>query len=152
MNAGTTVQYTTGRAGLPAAATVRRWVAAALHGRKGARSVTVRFVDNEESQSLNCEWRGKRRPTNVLAFPYSGAARLRGGQLGDLVICVPVARAEALAQHKPFKAHCAHLAVHGVLHLLGHDHDNDTEAERMEAMETAVLHRLGYPDPYTPIP
>ncbi len=126
----------------PTAARVRRWVAAA---RAGAAEITVRIVGAREGRSLNRRFRGKDYATNVLAFPYGR----RGGALaGDVVLCAPVIAREARDQAKDLTAHYAHLTVHGVLHLRGHDHHEAREAERMERAERAILRRLGYPDPY----
>ncbi len=126
----------------PAAARVRRWVAAA---RPGASEITVRIVGAREGRSLNRRFRGKDYATNVLAFPYgrNGAALS-----GDVVLCAPVIAREAREQAKDLTAHYAHLTVHGVLHLRGYDHHEAREAERMERAERAILRRLGYPDPY----
>jgi probable rRNA maturation factor len=138
-----TVQYAVGAATLPKAATLRRWVRAAAD-RDAA--VTVRFVGKREAQTLNALYRGKEYATNVLAFVYDEAARIEG----DVVLCAPVLRQEARAQGKDLAEHCAHLVVHGMLHLQGYDHDSDRAARAMEARETAVLAALGVPDPYAP--
>jgi len=135
-------------------------------------ALTIRIVDAAESRRLNRTWRGKDKPTNVLSFPYqdpgpvsrvSGQSRtarvLRAPAqdprpetqdlpLGDLVICAPVVAREARAQGKEGRAHWAHMVVHGVLHLLGFDHENDRDARIMEAREVATLKRIGYADPY----
>lgn len=104
---------------------------------------------------LNRTWRGKDKPTNVLSFPSGDfvANRLDATasaepSLGDLAICAPVVAREAREQGKPVKAHWAHMVVHGVLHLLGHDHEDDGEAEVMEAREVAILGTFGYANPY----
>jgi probable rRNA maturation factor len=105
-------------------------------------------VDEEESRSLNRDYRGKDRPTNVLSFPSSAPAFVGTDLLGDLVICVPVVRREAVEQGKGERAHWAHMVVHGVLHLLGHDHQNSAERLVMERLEKEILASLGFPDPY----
>lgn len=110
--------------------------------------ITVRVVDLEESQRLNRLYRGKNRPTNVLSFPFESPAHIQCHLLGDLVICLPVVRAEAKAQSKTFDAHWAHLLVHGTLHLLGFDHQEEGEAKKMEALEIAVLERFQINNPY----
>ncbi len=139
------VQYGVASAALPAPATLRRWAkAAAAAGR--AATVTLRFVGKREGQTLNAHFRGKEYATNVLAFAYDGSARIEG----DIVLCVPVVREEARAQGKPLADHCAHLVVHGMLHLQGYDHDTVRAARMMEARETAILAALGVPDPYAP--
>ena len=138
-----TVQYAVARTGLPVPATLRRWAAAALEGDVRA---TLRFVGLDEGRTLNAIYRGKEYATNVLTFVYDDAVPLAG----DIVLCVPVLRREARAGGKTLRAHCAHLVVHGMLHLQGHDHASPREAGRMEARETALLASLGYADPYAP--
>ncbi|HSM11550.1 MAG TPA: rRNA maturation RNase YbeY [Lysobacter sp.] len=140
------------RKGVPAAASFRKWAAAALAGRAGEAELAIRVVDEDEGRSLNRQYRGKDRPTNVLSFPADLPEGLPEGVtlplLGDLVICAPVVEREAREQGKPLAAHYAHLTVHGVLHLLGWDHENDRDAERMEQREREILARLGIGDPY----
>ncbi len=125
---------------LPGPAALRRWARAAADG---AATVTLRFVGKREGQTLNALYRGKEYATNVLAFLYD-AARIEG----DIVLCAPVVREEARAQGKTLADHCAHLVVHGMLHLQGYDHDTVRAARTMEARETAILATLGVPDPY----
>lgn len=109
--------------------------------------LSVRLVDNAESAELNGEWRDKPYATNVLSFPAE--VSLPGlVVLGDLVICMPIVAQEAQAQGKTLAAHVEHMIVHGVLHLLGHDHIGDDEAERMESIERRVMADLGHDDPY----
>jgi len=136
-----TVQYGVAPATLPAPAALRRWARAAA---ERAASVTVRFVGQREGRALNAVYRGKKHATNVLAFVYDVSPRVEG----DIVLCAPVLRAEARAQGKTFADHCAHLVVHGMLHLQGYDHDTARAARAMEARETAILAGLGIPDPY----
>jgi probable rRNA maturation factor len=136
----------------PAAAEFRRWVAAALAGRRDWAEVSVRVVDADEGRALNKRYRDRDRPTNVLSFPAELPPDIGPPLLGDLVLCEPVVLAEAAAQHKPAVAHWAHLTVHGVLHLIGFDHQTDAEAAVMEAIEVEVLAGLGYPDPYAVAP
>ncbi len=125
-----------------------RWVRAALAGRREAAAVSVRIVDAEEGRALNAQWRGRDAPTNVLSFPAELPEELGIPLLGDLVLCTPVVRREAAEQGKAEADHWAHLVVHGVLHLLGMDHQHDAEAEAMEAAEREVLAGLGIADPY----
>jgi probable rRNA maturation factor len=146
------VQYATPRRGVPHRRSIERWLRAAL---RRAASVTVRFVGLAEAAALNSDFRGRRKPTNVLAFSYAGpdpgGEGRRGrspGLRGDIVICPQVIRSEARAQRKSTQAHYAHMVVHGALHLQGFDHHTDREAEIMEARERAILSGLGYPDPY----
>ena len=132
----------------PSAEDFRRWVAAALKERHSDTEVSIRIVDSAESQTLNHQYRGKDKPTNVLSFPTDFPAGVEVPLLGDLVICQPIVEQEAAEQHKLLSAHWAHLTIHGTLHLLGYDHIEDTEADIMEAMETKILTTMGYPPPY----
>ena len=133
----------------PSAKRMALWAAAAA-GVKGRHAeLAIRIVGKRESRRLNAHWRGKDYATNVLSFPVEGLPPvIRPRPLGDLVICAPVVAAEALEQGKTQSAHWAHMVVHGVLHLLGHDHEQDAEAVRMERLERRILARLGFPDPY----
>lgn len=136
-------------AGIPAPASLRSWAAAALGRERG--ELNIRIVGDAESRSLNKAWRGKDKPTNVLSFqgePELGALPDGAPMLGDLVICAPLVAREAAEQGKAPRAHWAHMVVHGCLHLLGHDHEHEPEALRMEALEIRILKRLGFPDPY----
>ena len=141
---------------LPGVEALSRWVAATLAaharvtGQSGAAApeLTIRLVDDAESQALNRDYRGKNRPTNVLSFPFEAPPGIDLPLLGDLVISHPVMRREARQQHKPLADHYAHLVIHGTLHLLGYDHIDEAEAEIMEAIERAVLDGFGIPDPY----
>lgn len=140
-------------AAVPSRAALRRWAGVALE--RDAR-VTLRLVGRAEGERLNARYRGKPYPTNVLTFVYDDVTSELAGHVttdpgpvaGDLVLCVPVVRREAREQGKTFTAHCAHLVVHGMLHLQGYDHDTERTARRMEAHETALLAVLGIPDPY----
>jgi probable rRNA maturation factor len=124
-------------AGAPPATLLRRYA------RETSRAdITLRIVGRTESQKLNQRFRKKNYPTNVLSFPYG-----RGS--GDIVMCHPVIAREARQQGKTLRAHYAHLVVHGVLHLRGHDHLRKTDAARMERAEIRILRRLGFSDPYT---
>ena len=140
------VQRRVTAAGVPAPSTLRAWAMAALEGATPGE-ITIRVVAEEESAALNGKFRHKPYPTNVLSFPYESEA-LSEQVLGDLVICAPVVAREAVEQNKQPHAHWAHMVVHGVLHLLGHDHIQEEEAERMEMKERQILARLGFPDPY----
>jgi probable rRNA maturation factor len=104
----------------------------------------LRIVGRIEGRKLNLQYRGKDYATNVLTFSYPERPTLSG----DIVLCAPVVRKEARAQRIDLTAHYAHLVVHGMLHLLGHDHERDREAKAMERLETEIVTRLGYPDPY----
>ena len=146
------VGYALPRAGIPAAASFRKWVAAALAGRIREADLAIRIVDSEEGRALNRHYRGKDYATNVLSFPAELPEGLPKGVkfplLGDLVICAPVVAREANEQGKPRNAHYAHLTIHGCLHLLGMDHIDPREADAMEQLERDILAGLGVPDPY----
>lgn len=133
---------------VPAATRIRRWAKAVLDGRRERAELSIRIVGEAEGAELNRRYRHKSGATNVLSFPCDTAAGVEPDILGDLVICAPVVEREAHEQEKNGEAHWAHMVVHGTLHLLGHDHVKQEEAERMEALETEILARLGYPDPY----
>ena len=135
------MQYATTSRSVPPERDFRKWVRAALHGR--AR-VTVRVVGLTEGRALNREYRGKPGATNVLTFVLNDQSPYEG----DLALCAPMVSLEARAQRKALVAHYAHLTVHGVLHLQGYEHDNDEDALDMERLETRILKRLGYADPY----
>jgi probable rRNA maturation factor len=130
------------------------WAAAALEAveRPGA-AITLRVVDAEEGRALNRDFRGRDYATNVLSFPFAevppeAMAELGAPYIGDLAICAPVVAREAAEQDKAPVAHWAHMVVHGVLHLAGHDHRDEAEAEAMEARERTILAALGFADPY----
>ncbi|MGY3231991.1 putative rRNA maturation factor [Luteibacter sp. HA06] len=144
------VGYAAPRKGVPASASFRRWIEAALKGakRRKATEVSVRIVDTEEGQALNLQYRGRDYATNVLSFPVELPPGVNLPLIGDLVICAPVVAREAAEQGKKPADHWAHLTIHGTLHLLGYDHIDEAEAETMEALETKVLAGLGIADPY----
>lgn len=146
------VSYATPRRGVPSPASFRRWVAAALDWRIREADLSVRIVGEDEGRALNRHYRGKDYATNVLSFPAELPEGLPEGVrlplLGDLVICAPVVAREAAEQGKPLNAHYAHLTVHGALHLLGWDHEDEADAEAMEALECEILAGLGVADPY----
>jgi len=141
------VQYATDAAGLPGERDFRAWAAAALGSRSDAE-LTVRVVGRDESRRLNDRYRGKDAATNVLSFPADLPPGVDLPLLGDVVICAALVEQEAGEQGKDARAHWAHLTVHGVLHLLGHDHQSEHEAVEMEALETRILAALGFADPY----
>ncbi len=134
-------QYASTQTLLPTRAQFRQWAKAAL---RVDTEVTIRIVDETEGRELNKTYRGKDYATNVLTFPLTEEPYL----IGDIVICAPVVAAEAIAQNKPLEAHYAHLTVHGILHLHGYDHDIEAQAALMESLETAIVSKLGYADPY----
>ena len=158
------LSYAARRPWVPGRAKFSTWVEAALAGAARARGappaarslarsgsrvvVSVRAVGSARSRSLNLRFRGKDRPTNVLSFEGPGALPDGTRILGELVICVPVVAREAREQGKSAESHWAHMTVHGVLHLLGFDHELDREARKMAAREAQILDRLGFSDPY----
>jgi probable rRNA maturation factor len=124
------------------------WVEVALAGRRDEAELVIRIVDAAESQQLNRDYRGKDSSTNVLSFSAEIPEVVESALLGDLVICAEVVSTEAQQQGKLPKAHWAHMVVHGVLHLLGYDHQDDQQAFLMEELETEILMELGFDDPY----
>ena len=135
-------------ANLPSEADFQRWLDAAVLPFQEEAEVTIRLVDEAESNQLNLTYRGKDKPTNVLSFPFEAPPGLELPLLGDLVICRQVVEREAQEQGKPLMAHWAHMVVHGSLHLLGYDHIEDEEAEEMEQLERDIMQELGFADPY----
>ena len=130
---------------------IQTWVDAALEGLHQDKEIVVRIVDETESTWLNEQYRHKNGPTNILSFPFEmpdGVQDMDLNLLGDLVICAPVVASEAVEQHKTLEHHWAHMIVHGVLHLLGYDHIDDEDAERMESKEIAILKQLRINNPY----
>ena len=163
MKLAVTVQVASSRRGVPHARSFNRWAQAAcapyLPRSDRELALTIRVVGAAESRRLNRTWRSKDKPTNVLSFPAAPLAPGKNGvpsrfpakeysELGDLAICAPVVAREAKEQGKPAQAHWAHMVVHGVLHLLGFDHENDRDGDVMEAREVKILAQFGYSDPY----
>lgn len=138
--------------GLPQLHELEAWVAAVLarHPDESRNELTLRFVDSDESRTLNRDYRGRDTPTNVLSFPFEGPPGVELALLGDLILCHPVVSREATEQDKSLRNHYAHMVVHGTLHLLGHDHLEDDEADAMESLEREILAGLGIADPYMP--
>jgi probable rRNA maturation factor len=152
-----TVQFATGRRQVPSAQSLANWAKLAYwrglsRTKLRARTfdLTIRIVGALESRRLNREWRGKDKPTNVLSFPAApeSFSSMDEMPLGDLAICASVVAREAREQGKMARAHWAHMVVHGVLHLLGYDHEDDADAQRMEGEEVRILAQLGFEDPY----
>jgi len=137
---------------IPDEKTIHQWVSAALSGRKDNAELSIRIVDEDESTELNQQYRSKQGPTNVLSFPADLPEFIQESLqlplLGDLVICAPVVESEARQQNKSSKAHWAHMLIHGSLHLIGYDHIDDKDAEKMEQLETKILTSLNFPPPY----
>lgn len=133
---------------LPTVLQLTTWLNAVVKRFQESAEVTIRIVDNEESQQLNNDYRGKDKPTNVLSFPFEVPEGIELDLLGDLIICKQVVEREAQEQQKPLTAHWAHMVIHGTLHLLGYDHIIDEEAEEMEGLETEIMLELEFEDPY----
>lgn len=144
------IQFATSRRGVPHAIKLRKWAQQALPPKD--QPVCIRIVGTAESRKLNRKWRGKDKPTNVLSFSYSSPSAFSlqptASFLGDLVICAPVVAREAREQGKTLNAHWAHMVIHGILHLLGHDHVKNRDAIKMAAREVEILAQFGYQDPY----
>ncbi len=135
------IQIASNQINVPTRAQFRKWAKATI---RVDTEVTIRIVDEAEGRELNKMYRAKDYATNVLTFPLTEEPHL----MGDIIICAPVVATEAIAQNKPLEAHYAHLTVHGVLHLHGYDHEIEAQAELMESLETAIVCKLGYADPY----
>lgn len=133
---------------IPSRKDIETWLNAALDNIRHEVEVTVRVVNEHDSGELNERWRQASGPTNVLSFPADSDTRISPELLGDIVICATVIEKEALQQNKPVKSHWAHIVVHGALHLLGYDHVQDNDAEKMEALEIDILEKLGIDNPY----
>jgi len=130
---------------LPHAAALAEQAATRAIEPYGAGDVIILLTNDASVQDLNARFRAKDQPTNVLSFPAPETAR---PHLGDIALAFETCAREAAAQNKPLEHHLQHLTVHGVLHLLGYDHQSDAEAEEMEAMEREILSTLDVPDPY----
>ena len=131
--------------------TVKKAVLAAAKAVSTPRAeLAIVLTDDSAIRTLNRDWRGKNAPTNVLSFPAAASGKPRSAPLyiGDVVIAYQTVAREAAGECKPFNHHLAHLAVHGFLHLLGYDHENDRDADKMERLERKILKRLAIPDPY----
>ncbi len=135
-----TVQYASEEKNLPTRAQFRRWFSAAM---QGDMSLTLRIVDAEEGRELNKNYRAKDYATNVLTFVYDD-----NPVSGDVVMCAPVVAREAAEQGKDLLAHYAHMSIHAALHLQGYDHEVEDEAEQMEGLETSLMLKLRYKNPY----
>ncbi len=145
------LQIATAMPDLPPAADFETWARTALQD-ETRRGLVIRIVDEAESRQLNRDYRGRDNPTNVLSFPFEAPPEVPDEHLGDLVICAAVVRREAAEQGKVEAHHWAHMVIHGVLHLRGHDHQDDAQARIMENLETELLAGLGLPDPYMETP
>lgn len=144
------IQSTVDKTIYPAASLLRKWAKAALKAHRDSAEVTIRIIDQDEMTTLNSTYRGKAKPTNVLSFPFEmpEGIELDMPILGDLAICADVVNSEAQEQGKTAESHWAHMIIHGIFHLLGYDHETDSEAEEMEALEIQLMQRLNFANPY----
>jgi len=143
------IDYAVERQGLPKEPALRLWALAALLPEVAQAELGLRIVDEAEGRGLNRDYRAKDYATNVLTFALNEGDTLPGLPLfGDIILTAPVVAREAAEQGKPLFAHYAHLVVHSMLHLQGFDHQEEDEALAMETLETVIVKRLGYPDPY----
>jgi probable rRNA maturation factor len=140
--------YSTRRPWAPGPRLLTRWATAALTPLRKQWVLSIHVVGTMRSRSLNARYRSKDHPTNVLSFAGAGSAPDGRFFLGELVICAPLVALEARAQHKTLEAHWAHITIHGVLHLLGFDHEQRAQAKKMASREIQILDRLGISDPY----
>lgn len=143
MAADITIQFASEEPSVPGENEILNWARSALEEKEG--EITIRITDEDEMRSLNHRWRNIDSLTNVLSFPLHDAG---SPLLGDIAVCAPVLRQEAAQQGKAVNAHWAHIIIHGILHLMGYDHGDETDAEFMETKETAIMQDLGFPDPY----
>ena len=139
------IQYATKDPHAPSRPEFRKWIRSAL---KQDAEMVLRVVDATEGRDLNRNFRGRDYATNVLTFVYDNIDHPQS-LAGDIVLCAPIIESEASQQHKTLTAHYAHLTVHGVLHLQGYDHETDVDAAEMERLETHIVEKLGYKDPYS---
>ena len=144
------IQNETSSSNIPSATRLRAWARAAV-ATAAAGEITVRLVDEAESAELNRRFRGRMGATNVLAFAAEATLPMDAAELppiGDVVVCAPLVLREAAEQGRALEAHWAHIVIHGCLHLVGYDHQDDAQARLMESRERALLARFGFPDPY----
>jgi probable rRNA maturation factor len=146
-----TIQKATRNTPAPTAIQLRQWAKQVLKNKLSTAEMTIRIVAEKEMIALNSTYRHKNKPTNVLSFPFDmpKEVKLDIPLLGDIVICAAVVNEEAATQNKTTEAHWAHIVTHGVLHLLGYDHEVEADAVRMEAEEIKILQRQGFQNPYT---
>lgn len=148
MNLELELQIATQQDSVPSLESFIAWSEAALRDEKEQAELVIRLVDEDEIQKLNREYRGKDNSTNVLSFPSNLPEVVNSDLLGDLVICAPVVVRESQEQDKTLESHWVHMVVHGVLHLLGYDHQDEDDAQAMERLEREVMSGLGFQDPY----
>lgn len=144
------IQFATDKAIVPKRSLLKKWAEKALSSKIESAEVTLRIVNKAEMAELNLMYRQKHGPTNVLSFPFTIAddITLDIPFLGDIIICADVVNQEASEQNKSQDAHWAHIVMHGILHLLGYDHENDKDADIMERLEINLMENLGFENPY----
>lgn len=135
---------------IPSEQKIQQWLTVILPQFVPQAELTIRVVDEQESQYLNNLYRHKDKPTNVLSFPFESPIKMETPLLGDLIICKGIVEQEAKDQHKSLESHWAHMIVHGCLHLLGYDHIEEAEAQEMENIEIEIMTELGFTNPYEP--
>lgn len=145
-----TVQCVNRKTSIPDSKQFKIWAKAALQNQTPSGELTIRIVDEKEITTLNSTYRKKNKPTNVLSFPMELPEGIEFDikPLGDIVICAEVVKQEAKLQEKTEESHWAHMVVHGTLHLLGYDHENEIDADKMESLEINILKSLGFNNPY----
>lgn len=134
---------------VPVEAQFQAWAESACLDNEQDVVASIQVVSKNEIQRLNRQYRDQDKPTNVLSFPMELPDEVEMRLLGDLALCADVINEEAIMQGKDSLAHWAHMVIHGMLHLQGYDHVDDTEAEEMESIEIAILKKLGYTNPYS---
>ncbi len=151
MTLSVSVQFASAAKHLPERAQVRRWALAAHRRPDIDGEITIRYVDDKEGRTLNRDFRGKDYATNVLTFVHESSPfqpKTAQNYSADIVICAPVIAREAREQKKPVASHHGHMVLHGMLHAQGFDHENDTDAAAMEAIEISLLRRFRIKNPY----
>lgn len=145
------IQQATDQALAPKSSILRKWAKSALSKKIESAEITIRITDSHEMAELNSTYRHKEGPTNVLSFPFAipDEVELDIPLLGDIVICAEVVNREAEEQNKTQEAHWAHMVIHGIFHLLGYDHETDSDAAIMETLEIEMMQLLGFANPYT---
>ena len=133
---------------IPETKKLKTWAVEALKYKAQSAELTIRIVNKKEMSLFNQTYRKRVGPTNILSFPFEAPPGAHSYLLGDIVICADVVAQEAQEQHKPLRAHWAHMTIHGMLHLLGYDHVTEALAKVMEPLETHLLQTLGFKDPY----
>lgn len=144
------IQNNSAAVNTPSAEQLTAWATLAAERANGVGEIILCLMEQKEIQQLNKQFRQKDKPTNVLSFPNQPFADTTNDHaiLGDIALCPAIIETEAKEQNKPLMAHWAHMCIHSVLHLLGYDHQTDTEAQIMEQLEIDLLQQLGYENPY----